>query len=263
MRGVFDSRAVFPLEEAAPAVQAGMRRISFDDDFTSFDEMFPNAELSPDSVGVNSLNEIKAGFSSPAGQLRINVDDMVSAGAANDFTAIVYLTLPGMAQFTMSAVFEVIAFGAPRAQIMFGAYHLDGDPLTAQVPPNTTNFGTQGPFGGVGIGRTASGVRYFQSRFEGALPFNSSLGLVFFEGTFSVDMFGLGTRSGAALNNTIPGLDAGTSWNNQQAIGIRNPSMSDTHVLRPCLVIRKEAVVNTQSFIDVRRLDMLYNVRAQ
>lgn len=246
-----------PAEEVAP----GMGRISFADDFTSFDDLFPDAELAPSSTGVGSLDEIKAGFSSPSGQWRINIDDMVTAGADADFTAIVYLTGLANAQFTMSAVFQIIGFDAPRAQIMLGAYHLDGDPAVPVVPPNVTNFGTQGPFGGVGVGRNATGRRIFQSRFEGDTPSSAAQSLEFTEGSFAVDTFGFGTRIGVALGSSLAALDGGTTWSNQTALGLRNPSMSDTHILRPCLIIRKENVVNTTGYIDVRRLDFLYNIR--
>jgi hypothetical protein len=238
-------------------VVPGMRQIAFDGDFTSFDALFPNAELGPTTVGI-TLAQIKAGLVEDGGEMRIDTQLMVDAGADPNFSpAVLYLTESAIASVNLSFVMNSSSFGdLPRAAVMFGVVHLDGEPLTEQAPANTTGSGTETGLAAVGMGFEANGFKFYQSRFRELTA--SNLTLPYLAGDVAVGPFGLSTRLGYRLSSSQASLDSTSTWSFQYQMGNRS-HLSATHVLRPALVIQRDHP--TQGDLKVNKFNLLYNVR--
>jgi hypothetical protein len=247
---------VNPQPPALPASEAGMKQIAFDGDFTTFDALFPGAELGP-STGI-TLDQAKAGLVEDGGELRVDTQLMVDAGAADDFDPVVlYLTEPAIASVNLSFVMST-DLSLPRAAVMLGVIHLDGDPLTAQAPPDVTNYGSSGGLAGVGIGFESGGFRFYQNRFQ-ATPTSGSLGLQWFAGDVAVGPHGISTALGYRLGTSLASLDSNTTWSSQSQMGNRS-KLSATYVLRPALVIQRNA--SNQGHLKIARFNLFYNVRS-
>lgn len=248
-----------PQMEQAAGPSSSLRQISFDQDFTSFDEVFPNAELGP-STGI-TLDQFKAGVSSDGGDMLVNTAAMVSAGALPNFDLEVYLTEPCKWFASVTFILEMLGFDLPGVMAMVGIDHLEGGVST--TPPFSTIVGTTDGLAAVGLfgdhdgGGTRNNevVRWDYSD----PPVTSNLSLNFVLGQISVEPLSLGTRLAYVLNNSIAGLDGGTSWTQTQ-LGERGASLSDTHVLRPCLVLKRDPDFADNNDFKINRLNLFYNV---
>lgn len=241
--------------------QSGMKQIAFDQDFTTFDETFPNAELGP-STGI-TLEQAKAGLTEDGGELLVDTAAMVTAGADADFDLVLYLTEPCQWFASVTFIMEMLGFDLPGVMAMVGIDHLESDVST--TPPASDISGATDGLAAVGLfgDHTGGGSRNNELvRWDYSdPPISSNMGLTFVMGQVCVEPQNLGTRMAHVLNNSIAGLDAGTTWTQLQ-LNKRGSPLSDTHVLRPCLVLKRDPDFADNNDLKINRLNLFYNVRA-
>lgn len=254
-------RRISPKLPAVSGGEVGMKRIAFDDDFTTFDDIFPDAELGP-STGI-TLDQAKAGLiDDGSGALLVDTAAMVSAGASTGFDCVIYLGEEARAPMNLSFIMEMLGFATPGMAIMFGAYHLESGVPT--FPVNAATFSSTGGLVAAGIGGDVDGVgtnvnKYFRQRFESS-PLATDFFNNFIQFEMAVDVNGLGSRMGLTQSSTLSGVKSSTSWGSQELLGIRR-EISDTHVLRPCLVMQRDPDFDLQDDLKVRKLNLFYNPR--
>lgn len=242
---------------------AGIQQLGFDEDFTSFDEVFPNAELGPAS-GI-TLEQFKAGVSEDgSGSMLLTYADMVAAGADPNFGGRIYLTEPAQYLASMQFIVEMLTFDLPGVQTLLGVDHLESDvsttPAQSLISGATDGLVAVGLFGDHdGGGGRVNKYVVWTHKDPGTYPNFSNN---FFLGHIAIEPIGVGSRVGIAQSSTIAGLDGGTSWSPQVQLQNRTSQLSDTHELRPVLVINRDPDFTDNEDLKINRLKIFYNVRA-
>lgn len=239
----------------------GIVQVGFDQDFTTFDAAFPNAEMGP-ATGL-TLEQFKAGISEDgSGSMRIQTADMVAAGADPDFSGRIYLTEAARYFASMQFIMEMLGFDLPGVQALLGIDHMEAGvsttPADSLISSPTDGLVAAGLFGD----HTGTGSRVNKSVFwthkdpvtYANFSNNFLLGLV------SVEPFGLGSRLGYAQASTIAAIDGGTSWTQVQ-LQDRASRLSDTHELRPVLVINRDPDWTDNDDLKINRLQLYYSPR--